>query len=444
MVWGLFFNAMNICVFSASREDLNRAYIEAAKDLGARMAERGWGLVFGGGMQGLMGHCARAVHAGGGRVVGIIPERLNRPGVTYEAADELIVTHTLRERKHEMDRRSDAFVALPGGFGTLEEVVETIALKQLGYHNRPIVLMNTAAFYSPLLRFFEHQVEENFVKREYLDLYAVAETPEAAVDYINGYLPESVRETIPGFDRFEHGGRVALARHEYADTVMELFFGPGIASEVASKSGRGAVYTFDLADGKGILRPYRRGGVLAKYREDRYWRSNRPLKELIVLEHAFKHALPVPQPLGVLWEQTGQSFTGAIATRYLPGISLQEWAANHAPDEDDGILSQCGRAIREMHSAGIYHADLQIRNIIVGEGKVYIIDFDKSSRIDPFADMPRARNLLRLRRSIEKNGLPTAYFEAIVKGYGGIDLPVALRAAYRLKSLLSDALRRGA
>lgn len=183
---------MNVCVFSASREDLKPAYIESARSLGALMAARHWGLVFGGGMQGLMGHCARAVHEGGGRVIGVIPERLNRPGVTYEAADELIVTRTLRERKHEMDRLSGAFVALAGGFGTLEEVVEAIALKQLGYHNRPIVFLNTERFYTPLLAFFEHQVRENFVKREYLDLFAVADTAEAAIAIIAEYTPEPV------------------------------------------------------------------------------------------------------------------------------------------------------------------------------------------------------------------------------------------------------------
>ena len=250
-------------------------------------------------------------------------------------------------------------------------------------------------------------------------------------------------ESLPGFDRFEHEGRVALVRHDYADTMADLFFGPGIAHEVARQSGRGSVYTFDLADGKGILRPYRRGGVLAKFREDRYWRSNRPLKELIILEHAFRHALPVPQPLGVLWEKHGQSYTGAIATRFLPGVTLQDWAGAHTIEEETSTLLQCGRAIREMHNAGIYHADLQIRNIVVGDGHVYIIDFDKSSRIDPFADLPRARNMLRLRRSIEKNKLPARYFDEIVTGYGGIDLPIALRAAYRAKSMMSDLGRLG-
>ena len=181
---------MRVCVFSASKEDLNPAYIDAARTLGVLMAERGWGLVFGGGMQGLMGHCARAVHEGGGHVIGVIPERLNQPGIAYEAADELIVTTTLRERKHEMDRLSDAFVALPGGFGTLEEAIETIALKQLGYHNRPIVFMNTNGFYDPLLEFFDHQVSENFVRPEHLHLFAVADSAECAVNRIAAYTPE--------------------------------------------------------------------------------------------------------------------------------------------------------------------------------------------------------------------------------------------------------------
>jgi 3-deoxy-D-manno-octulosonic acid kinase len=251
----------------------------------------------------------------------------------------------------------------------------------------------------------------------------------------------SENESLPGFDRVEHDGRVALVRHEYADTMVGLFFGPGIAHEVAKQSGRGAVYTFDLPDGKGILRPYRRGGLLAKFREDRYWRSNRPLKELVILEHAYRHELPVPQPLGVLWEQHGQSFTGAIATRFLSGATLQDWAENHTAEEELPVLHQCGEAIRDMHHAGIYHADLQIRNIIVGNGGVYLIDFDKAGRIDASADVPRARNLLRLRRSIEKNGLPSRYFEAIVEGYGGFELPVVLRAGYRTKGLLSDLAR---
>lgn len=248
-------------------------------------------------------------------------------------------------------------------------------------------------------------------------------------------------ESLAGFDRIEQDGRIALVRHDYADAMANLLFGAGLAHEVTRQSGRGSVYTFDLPDGKGILRPYRRGGALARFREDRYWRSNRPLKELVILDHAYRHELPVPQPLGALWEQQGRSYSGAIATRLLPGVTLQDWAGDHTAAEEAAVLNHCGRVIRAMHDAGIYHADLQIRNVIVGEDGVYLIDFDKASRFDPSTDLPRARNLLRLRRSIEKNRLPTRYFDEILTGYGDIGLPTGLRAGYRIKSVLSDLIR---
>ena len=177
----------SVCVFSASSEAVDAAYFDAATELGRRIAEAGWSMIFGGGMTGLMGATARAVHAQGGRVIGVIPDGLNRPGVAYEAADELIVTETLRERKAIMDARSDAFIALPGGFGTLEEIIEAMALKQLRYHDRPVVFLNTAGFYDPLLDFFDHQVAQQFVKAEHRRLYYVADTPEDAVDHVRHY-----------------------------------------------------------------------------------------------------------------------------------------------------------------------------------------------------------------------------------------------------------------
>ncbi len=183
-----------ICVFSASSEDVDIAYFDAATMLGRRIAEAGWSMIFGGGMVGLMGAMARAVHAEGGRVVGVIPEGLNRPGVAYDAADELIVTETLRERKAIMDERADAFIALPGGFGTLEEIIEVLALKQLRYHNRPVVFLNTEGFYDPLLNFFEHQVERQFVKPEHRRLYYVADTSEEAMNHIRKYAGAEVPE----------------------------------------------------------------------------------------------------------------------------------------------------------------------------------------------------------------------------------------------------------
>ena len=183
-----------ICVFSASSEAVDIAYFDAATMLGRRIAEAGWSMIFGGGTIGLMGATARAVHAEGGRVVGVIPNGLNRPGVAYEAADELIVTKTLRERKAIMDERADAFIALPGGFGTIEEIVEVLALKQLRYHDRPVVFLNTEGFFDRLLDFFEHQVDRQFVKAEHRRLYHVANTTEDAMDHIRKYAGAEVPE----------------------------------------------------------------------------------------------------------------------------------------------------------------------------------------------------------------------------------------------------------
>src|SRR5579859_4839874 len=133
---------MRVCVFCSSSNTIAPVYAEAARVLGSGLAERSWPLVYGGGSAGLMGEVARAVHAGGGRVIGVIPQTLLDLEVGYLAADELIVTTTMRERKALMDVRADAFVALPGGFGTLEELLEILTLKQLRWHDRPVFIVN--------------------------------------------------------------------------------------------------------------------------------------------------------------------------------------------------------------------------------------------------------------------------------------------------------------
>jgi uncharacterized protein (TIGR00730 family) len=185
-----------LCVFCGSSERVAPAYFDAASDLGRRIAAAGWGLVFGGGTIGLMGAVARGVHEGGGHVVAVIPERLNRPGIVYETADEIVVTTTMRERKAEMDRRAEAFVALAGGFGTLEEVLEVITLKQLGYHDRPVVLVNTEGFYDSLSNLFEVQIREAFVRPEHRALYNVSESPEEAMSYVESYRPSPLPDKL--------------------------------------------------------------------------------------------------------------------------------------------------------------------------------------------------------------------------------------------------------
>ncbi|HJP37214.1 MAG TPA: TIGR00730 family Rossman fold protein [Gammaproteobacteria bacterium] len=177
----------SICVFCSSSDALDPAYREAAEALGVLLGRLGYRLVFGGGAIGLMGTVARAVHAHGGEVGGVIPRALNQAGVTYEESDELIVTEEMRERKAEMDRLSDAFIALPGGFGTLEEIVEHLTLRQLRYHPKPVVLINTLGYYEPLLRFFEHMIDEGFAESGHLEVFHVAANAEEALAYLETY-----------------------------------------------------------------------------------------------------------------------------------------------------------------------------------------------------------------------------------------------------------------
>lgn len=132
-----------------------------------------------------MGAVARAVHRNDGYVFGVIPESLkSREGIAYELADELIVTQTMAERKGIMFTRADAFLVLPGGFGTLEEFVEVLTLRQLGYHRKPIALVNSDGFYDPLLELFEHFYRERFATEQYRSQYFVASSPDDALEHI--------------------------------------------------------------------------------------------------------------------------------------------------------------------------------------------------------------------------------------------------------------------
>jgi uncharacterized protein (TIGR00730 family) len=156
----------NVCVYCGSNIGTDPAYAAAARTLGAAMAEAGIGLVYGGGGLGLMGELARSVLAGGGRVTGIIPAFLSEKERMLRAADELVVVEDMHQRKKLMFDKSDAFVALPGGIGTLEELVEQLTWAQLGRHTKPIVLVNVGGFWEPLLALFRHMSEEAFIRRD--------------------------------------------------------------------------------------------------------------------------------------------------------------------------------------------------------------------------------------------------------------------------------------
>ncbi|MFT3780443.1 MAG: TIGR00730 family Rossman fold protein [Nibricoccus sp.] len=165
-----------LCVYCASSDRLDPKYSEAATQLGREMARRGWGLVYGGGKVGLMGAVAKAVKTSGGRVVGVIPHFMRAKELAYELADEMLAVETMRERKMEMEKRADAFVALPGGWGTLEEIMEILTLRQLDVLRKPVVIFNQDGFYDDLLKFFERMIAEKFNKPSNLELFTVAKT----------------------------------------------------------------------------------------------------------------------------------------------------------------------------------------------------------------------------------------------------------------------------
>jgi hypothetical protein len=187
-----------ICVFCASSDAVEDCYFDAATELGAEIARRNYRLVYGGTTVGLMRAVAHAVHAGGGHVVGIIPEAIRDMGIAYQEADELLVTGTMAERKAAMHARSEAFVVLPGGFGTLEEFFEVLTLRQLKYHDKPIVLLNVNAFFDPLLELFEHLYSGRFARAEHHSLYHVTSTAAGALEHLETYQPVARADKLFG------------------------------------------------------------------------------------------------------------------------------------------------------------------------------------------------------------------------------------------------------
>lgn len=186
----------NICIFGSSSNNIDRKYIDAACETGALLAENGLDMVFGGGAVGLMGAAAEGAYAGGGRIIGVIPEKLNKPGIASAHCTELIVTRDMFERKSTMENLADAYIALPGGFGTLDEITEVLALKQLGYIEGQIVILNIDGFFDGILAQFESCVANGFTNRRYLGLYKTVSTPLEAIEAIRGYVPEEMPDKI--------------------------------------------------------------------------------------------------------------------------------------------------------------------------------------------------------------------------------------------------------
>ena len=174
-----------VCVYCASSTKADPAYFEAARTLGTLLAARGIRLVYGAGNMGLMGAVADAVLDGGGQVTGVIPRFMVEQGWHHTGLTELQVVDSMHERKQRMASMADAAIALPGGCGTLEELLELITWKQLGIYLNPIVVLNTKGYYDPLLAQLAHAVDEHFMGTRHAGIWQVARTPVEAVEAIH-------------------------------------------------------------------------------------------------------------------------------------------------------------------------------------------------------------------------------------------------------------------
>jgi uncharacterized protein (TIGR00730 family) len=184
-----------LCVYCSSSRRLDAHYYQGAAEVGRAMVAHGWGLVYGGGNAGLMGSVARAVREAGGQVVGVIPDFMKARELANDQADELIVVDSMRERKRRMEERASAFLALPGGIGTLEELAEILTLRYLNRLEKPVVIHNPGGFYDHLLRFFEHLTRERFKSEGPQPLFGVAPTVEAIwplLDPAHRFEPDSI------------------------------------------------------------------------------------------------------------------------------------------------------------------------------------------------------------------------------------------------------------
>lgn len=183
------FKVRAVTVYCSSSSAVDAPYFAAADAAGRAIAREGWELVYGGNAVGMMKAVADAARAAGGRVVGVTPQLMVDKGIGDSLCHELLVTACMRERKGLMERRGDAFLTLPGGLGTFEEIFEIIVGKQLGYHDKPIALLNVGGYFDPLLAMIDHGIEQNFIKSKARDLFFVARTVEDAVGHFKSYRP---------------------------------------------------------------------------------------------------------------------------------------------------------------------------------------------------------------------------------------------------------------
>jgi len=177
----------NICIYCGSSDQTKAEYLQAAGDMGAALVERGLRLIYGGGSTGMMGALADAVLENGGEVIGIIPKIFETPELLHTGLTELLVVGDINSRKTRMAEMSDAFVALPGGFGTFDELFEILTWSQIGLHKSPIGVLNTLDYFTPLLALIEHARQEGFIYNEHIDLLINESDPQVLLTRMEGF-----------------------------------------------------------------------------------------------------------------------------------------------------------------------------------------------------------------------------------------------------------------
>jgi uncharacterized protein (TIGR00730 family) len=191
----------SVCVFCGSNVGARPIYVEAAREVGRAIAERGLSIVYGGAAVGLMGAVADSALEAGGKVIGIIPAALVEREIGHPGLTEMHQVASMHERKAKMADGSDAFLALPGGAGTLEEVFETWTWAQLGHHRKPVGILNVDGFFDSLLEFLDHQCRERFMRPEHRDMLIVEDSVQRLLDRFSRYSPPLVEKWIRAGER---------------------------------------------------------------------------------------------------------------------------------------------------------------------------------------------------------------------------------------------------
>ncbi|MBR0402059.1 MAG: TIGR00730 family Rossman fold protein [Lachnospiraceae bacterium] len=180
---------MRICVFGAASDSIDHIYLQAIEEFVFRLGQEGYGLVFGGGATGLMGAAARGMRDAGGEIIGVTPTFFKDRDVEllYKGCSAMIWTETMRDRKAIMEEKSDAFVVVPGGIGTFEELFEILTLKQLGQHEKPIIFYNVADYFKAYDMLMENGINQGFISPDCRDLYFISDSTEEILDYLKNY-----------------------------------------------------------------------------------------------------------------------------------------------------------------------------------------------------------------------------------------------------------------